>query len=147
MSAHSDITVLNITSIGVPPYSARGLTQTLTPIQAGYSQRRTVNGTLVNLAATEYRKYRSVITGNDQQPPPYDNFWIGQQIVVDCIAELAYTTGQAGSPARTVVSGSSRTESGFTFYRPRLTMLVVNWSIAKDEYGAVTGWSLDSEEV
>ena len=58
----SDETTLVLSGIGVPPYCARGLTQTLAPIEAAGSQRRTVNGTLVDLSLTQFRKYRSTIS-------------------------------------------------------------------------------------
>jgi hypothetical protein len=53
---------------------------------------------------------------------------------VECVAELSYPTG--GSPARPVVSGSTRTQGGFVFYRPQLQMRVTGFSANRDEYGA-----------
>jgi len=38
----------------VPPYSARGLTQTLTPIAAAANMRRTINGELLDLSAGQF---------------------------------------------------------------------------------------------
>lgn len=141
----ADETLLELTGIGVPPYSARGLTQTLEPIAAAGSQRRTVNGTLINLSRPEFRKFKSTISCNDQQAPALDGIWQGQVVTVKCVAELSYPTG--GSASRPVVSGSSRTENGFVFYRPQLTMQVIGYSTSRDEYGAITNWSLELEEV
>lgn len=141
-----ETTVLNITVAGVPPYSARGLQQTLEPIDAAISQRRTINGTLVDLSVEDFRKYRSTITCNDHQTPALNGIWPGQEVVVDCVAELSYLTS-GGSADRTAVSGSSRVEGDFTFYRPQLTMQVVSYRITRDEYGATTGWTLELEEV
>jgi hypothetical protein len=55
---------------------------------------------------------------------------------VECVAELSYPTG----PARPVVSGSTRTQGGFVFYRPQLQMLVPGFSANRDEYGADDGF-------
>ena len=138
--------VLSLSGIGVPPYSARGATQTLEPIDQAAQLRRTVNGALVDLSRSEFRKYRSTISCSDQQPPAVDGLWPGQIVTVGCIAELSYLTS-GGSPARMPVGGSVRTEGSYTFYRPSLSMRVVGFSQERDEFGAVVSWSLQLEEV
>lgn len=138
--------VLTLSGIGVPPYSARGASQTLEPIQAAQQLRRTVNGDLIDLSRPEFRKYRSTISCADQQPPAIDGVWPGRVVTVDCITELSYRTS-GGAPARSVVPGSSRTEGDYTLYRPRLTMRVVSFSQDTDEYGATVSWSLELEEL
>jgi hypothetical protein len=139
-------TVLTITGFGLTPYSARGIQQTLEPIPQSSNLRRTVNGALVDVSAPEFRKYRSVISCDDMNVPAIDGVWPGQQVTVDCVAELSYLTS-GGTAQRTVVSGSSRTAGSFTFYRPRLTMRIVNFNQSIDETGAVIGWELELEEV
>lgn len=139
-------TLLVLSGEGIAPYSARGLSQTLSPIGAGSYARRTVNGELVDLSSTELRKYSSTISGSDVEAPAFDDMWPGMILTVDCVYELCYKTS-GGTPGRTVVSGSSRVEGNYTYYRPQMTMMVVNWSADKDEYGHVTSWSLDLEEV
>lgn len=141
MTATTDLV---LSTFGVPPYSARGLSQTLTPIQQSANVARTINGSLINLSDATFQKYNSTITGDDQQPPSVEAFWPGQQITVDCIVELAYPTA-TGSASRTVVS--SRTEGDFTFYFPRLTMMLLDFQIERDEYGDVVSWSMALEEV
>ena len=138
--------VLSLSGFGVPPYSARGASQTLEPIGQAQQLRRTINASLIDVSRPEFRKYGSTISCSDQQPPAVDGVWPGQIVTVDCIAELSYKTS-GGSPARTVVSGSSRTEGDFTFYRPRLTMRILNLSQETDEFGAVVSWSMQLEEV
>ena len=138
-------TLLAISGPGVPPYSARGLSQTLTPIQAAQNTRRTVNGALLDVSAPQFRKFRSTISCNDHNTPALDGIWPGQQLTVDCVATLSYKT-LGGAPSRPVVPGSSYTEGAFTIYRPRLTMIVMNYAVQEDEYGAVVSWSLDLEE-
>jgi hypothetical protein len=137
-------TVLELHGIGVPPYSARGLSQTLTPIDAAVHLERNINGGLLDMSMFQFRKYKSTITGSDQQPPGVDGIWPGQVVTVDCIVELAYPDG--GTPVRAVVPGSERFDGGWWLYRPRLDMRVVGFNINRDEYGAQVGWTLDLEE-
>ena len=138
--------VLTLSGIGVPPYSARGASQTLEPIGSSQQLRRTINGELIDISRAEFRKYRSTISCVDQQPPAIDGVWPGQVLTVGCISELSYLTA-GGAPARPLVSGSSRTEGDYTFYRPSLTMRVVAFSQDTDESGATVSWSLQLEEV
>jgi hypothetical protein len=138
-------TLLILTGIGIPAYSARGLTQTLQLIEAAGSQRRTVNGTLVDLSLSQFRKYRSTIRCSDMEAPALDGIWPGHVVTVDSVVELCHPTG--GISERTPVNGSMRTEGGFTFYRPQLTMQVIGLSVEKNEWGAITGWTLELEEV
>ena len=139
-----ELTLLVLTPEGVPPYSARGLTQTLTPIQAASNYRRTVNGNLLDLSLEQFRKYGSTISCEDQEAPSLDAVPIGAIVQVDCVAELAYLTA-GGAPARTVVA--SRTSGEHTLYRPRLTMMVTGKSQEQNEWGASISWSLELEEV
>ncbi len=138
-------TALVITGAAITPYSARGVSQTLDPIQQAGNLRRTVNGTLVDLSVAELRKYQSRVSCRDLDVPALDGVWPGDLVTVDCVAELSYATS-GGTPSRTVVSGSSRTVGDFTFYRPQLSMRIVGISAQFDEYGAEVGWSLDLEE-
>lgn len=139
-------TLLSFSGIGVPPYSARGLNQTLEPIDIAASMRRTVNGVLKDISFDGFHKYKTTIACTDQRVPAVDGVWPGKQIVVDCVQELCYLTA-GGAPSRPVVSGSSRTEGDYTYYRPQLTMLVATFSTSKDEYGADVGWTMTLEEV
>jgi hypothetical protein len=139
-------TLLVISPFGVPPFSARGLNQTIEPIAASIKMLRAVNGALVNVAPPQFLLYKSTITGHDQEAPAIDGVWPGARVTVDCIPELAYLT-LGGSPQRTVVDGSSRVDGDFTFYRPRLDMMVTAGPTNQtDEWGAVVSWSIDLEE-
>lgn len=141
----ADETILVISGIGVSPYSARGLSQTLEPIQTGNEVLRTINGSLIDMSAPQFRKYKSTITGNDQEPPALDDVWAGLAVQVDCVSTLSYLT-LGGTPGRPVVPGSSRVSGLFTIYRPRLQMVVMSFSQNEDEYGAAIGWTLNLEE-
>ena len=142
-------TLLMLDSFGVPFYSARGLTQTLTPINAAGNLRRDINGALHDLSDVHFQKYSSKITCTDIRTLVPDNIWPGQQIVVECVHELYYPS--SGSPQRTPVSGSQRTEvSGsytFIFYRPVITFLVTGVNAQTAEWTADVQWEIDLEEV
>lgn len=131
--------------LNVPPYSTRKATQTLQPITAATQLRRTVNGALTDISTALFRKFTSVITSNDQQVPEF--IFPGITVVVDCLAELAYKTSGGGGAIRTVVSGSDHVDGAYTFYRPQLTMKVVTWGIQRDDWGAISAWNLQLEEV
>lgn len=138
-------TVLSLVGMGVPPYSARGLTQSLTPIGEAAHLARTINGELLDLSYEPFQKYRSTITGADQRPPAVDGVWPGKLVIVDCISEL---TVLGGPPfGREPVDYTSiRSENGFSTYRPRLVMMVTNWTMEGDEWAAGVTWTLDLEE-
>ena len=142
-------TLLVITGFGVPPFSARGLTQTLEPITQAGKPERTVNGELINLAAPQFKKYRSVISGGDHDTGGFSGLFPGLVVTVDCIQELGYLTSSGpGDDGRTPVAGSERISGEFTFYRPQLTMMVTAGPTASwDEWGAINTWSIELEEV
>lgn len=129
-----------MTPTGVPLYSARGLTQVLTPCaDAKPTPRRTINGQARFLGASQMRKYESTITCRDHNAPPFAGLWPGDSIVVDCVAELSYKT-IGGAPERTVVR--TRTVGGFTLYCPRIEFLVLDFDQSVDEYAAEYQWRL-----
>ena len=141
----TDTTFLVLQGIGVPPYSAPGLTQTIAPIDAAKNLQRAIDGTLMDLSSEQFRKFKSTISGTDQQPPAIDGVWPGHTVEVDCISELCYP--EYAVPSRNAVPGSEREENGFVFYRPSLQMMVTDFSIQTDEYGAQVGWTMDLEEI
>lgn len=147
LPAGSD-TVLTISSFGTMLYQARGLTQTLEPIQSSSQLERTINGTLHDLSAPQFRKYQSKITvGDEVEHPPIDNIWPGMLVTVECAVQLVYPVGRSGSPARTEVSGSSYTQNGFVFYRPVLQMRIRSFEEHLDEWQRKVGWTMDLEEL
>lgn len=145
MSVPDTLVVLSTPS-GFPLYSARGITQTLAPIAQTQQLVRTVNGALHDVSLAAFRKYTSTLTCTDMRSPKLDGIWPGQQLTIDCVSELSFPT-IGGSAAKTIVPGSERVEGAFTFYRPRLTMRVVNYSTETDEWNAQVNWSLELEEV
>lgn len=140
-------TVLELIGIGIADYSMRGATQTLEPIDAAAGGiYRDVNGNLHNVSSGSFNKYKSTIQCKDMRPGIFDGVWPGKLVTVKCIAELSYVTS-GGSPDRTVVAGSSRTEGPLTYYRPQLSMMVVARPIHVDEWNGDVTWRLDLEEV
>lgn len=145
------LTLLTITPLygdvgELTPYSARGLNQSLELIDDGAAIFRTINGGLLDLTYDQFRKYKSTISCTDQAAPAFDGMKRGTIVQVDCTHELSYKT-VGGSPSRTVVSGSSRVEGDYTFYRPRLTMMVMRFQTSFEEWEARVQWSLELEEV
>lgn len=132
---------------GVPPYSARGIHQTLDPIEAVRNKvKRTVNGGLRDVSPPQMRKYKSEITCQDQEAPAIDGIWNGMTFLVGCVEELGFATA-GGVPQRPVVPGSERIEGDTTYYRPLLQMMVTDFSLDRDEWNAETGWKLVLEEI
>lgn len=141
-------TVLQMTGVGVTPFSSRGLKQTIAPIDQSANVRRTVNGDLKDISFSGFRKYKSTITGSDQDPPNVDGRWPGMTVTVDCIQELSYNAGAGETPQRPVVAGSDRITSWpFRSYRPQLVMKITSFSLDQDEYDRTIGWTMDLEEV
>lgn len=145
--APNAFTVLRMVGVGVPPYSARGVKQSLAPIDAAAQLKRDVNGVLRDISFSGFRKYKSTITGTDQRPPNFGGKWPGLQVTVDCIAELSYTPDEGETPERTVVPGSEVIEGAHTTYRPRLIMRIMSMTVDHDEYQVQVAWSMDLEEV
>lgn len=134
------------TALTLTPYAARGLTQKLEVIDGPGAQiRRDVNGFMRNLSDSRFRKYRSTISCRDGETPCLDDAWIGEIVDVSCAVELNFPTGAL--PQRPAVVGSVRTQAGFTFYRPLLTMMVASITNDFQEYAAINGWSITLEEV
>ncbi len=126
--------MLVLSGIGVPPYSARGLTRRCSRSRRRGARGSTVNGTLVDLSLAQFRKYRSLIRCSDQDCTGTRWNLAGQFVTCElrCRTLLSIT----GTPTKPVVSGSQRTEGSFIFYRPQLTMQVVGLTMEKDEYAA-----------
>jgi hypothetical protein len=138
-------TLLLLSTTGIPLYSARGLVQTLTPIEQSANLRRDINGNLVNLSLQQFQKYASKITCKDVNAPALDGIWPGQIISVSCVSELSFLTA-SGIPARPAVDGSMRFQGAFTFYRPLLNMMVMQLNLSEDEWPADYAWELSLEE-
>jgi hypothetical protein len=147
LPANSD-TILSITGFGNMLYQARGLSQTLEVIGAATQLERTINGTLIDISAAQFRKYSSKITApSDVNAPPLDGVFPGQEVTVHCAVGLSYLTGTVGLPRRPIVSGSDFVEGAYTFYRPVLEMRIKTLETHFDEWKNVIGWTMELEEI
>ena len=135
------------------PYSARGITQTLEPIKGtgrggaalGTWIRESTNGVLIDLTYAPFRKLESIVTCTETETPCMNDAWLGQVCSVQCACERSYHT-IGGSPDRPEVSGSSRTQGAFTYYRPELIMMVTDIRSGFAEYKADYAWQIDLRE-
>lgn len=146
MPAPQELTLLRLAGVGVPPYSARGVTQTLAPIDEANDLRRAIDGSLMDLSYAPFRKFKSTISCDDMDSPAVNGAWPGQVVTVECVTELASAEYDMNFD-RPAVEGSIRQSGEFYFYRPILTMMITNYEIKTDEYGAAVGWSMELEEV
>lgn len=147
MTLPAEMTLLIMTPIGVPLYTARGLTQTLTPTEyAKPTPVRTINGEARFLGASQMRKYDSIITCTDQNAPPFSGLWPGDEIVVECVCELSHADVTGAVPERIVVTDSERVVGGFVLYRPIITFLVVDFEQSFNEYPHDYAWQLTLTE-
>jgi hypothetical protein len=137
-------TDLMLHGIDIPPYSARGLTQTLEPIDAAANVVRAIDGSLLDLSYEPFQKYKSTISGTDQDPPAVDGVWGGRVVTVYCIQRLSFH--EYGSPQRPAVPGSLVLANGFWFYRPILVMRVMSFNVQTNEWGAEVSWTMELEE-
>lgn len=123
-------TLLSIDGIELGDYSARGLTMTLEPIAQAAAMRRNMNGELMDLSLPQFRKYRASVSCSDVESPIFvPDVWPGKLVLVRCVPYLG--TGDLDD---------STDQLG-------LVMRVVTWSAQRNEWGAVSSWSLDLEEV
>lgn len=166
--------ILKLSVGGLPPLSARGCTQTLTPLPLGH-QQRTLNGELIHWGEQGV-KYQSHIQCQDQTVLATDGLFPGVDVTVECIQPLwqrfeGKTEGSntirldrepvEGSivamtaerePLSVTCEGSSLELPGmaepiFVCYRPRLKMKVRHYELFTNEWGLSSGWKLDLEEV
>lgn len=147
MLSSTNPTNLVIDGIGVMPYSARGLSQSIDPIAEAIHLERSDNGEFLDFSYSAFHKYKSTITGSDQRPPSVSGKWPGKLVVVECIATLSHPEYEEFDREPVNYDDAIVYEAGFVIYRPRLTMLVMNFSYEENEFGAVVGWTLELEEV
>lgn len=159
--------------IGLPPESARNCVQELYPIPNG-EIKKSINGNILFLEATERKKYKSIISCKDINTPIIDGIWIGSQINIGCIQNLwqAINPGKQsiqlirpavnnsvcaidkfGNPVEFTIDGDEVTltkthdERIFICFRPWLTMKVIDFSMETNEWGMSGSWKLITEEI
>lgn len=169
----TDETILVLGDLVFPAGSARGITQTFSPIDNG-DVRRTVNGTLIDLTREQNRKFESQIRLQDMATPTLAGIWKGRilnpvEFIVpfrEAVSPASDTHTIIRPPVTGTVFGyddatgdkvfpSSVVGQIVTFddpvnfiqYRPSLIMMVVALTVDGDEYQAEEGYTIDLEEV
>lgn len=142
----NDFTTLVLDGIGVAPYTARGITQTLEPIEEASHLERAIDGTIIDLGIPELQKYRVSITCTDQQAPALSGIWPGKAFTLHSIEELSFPTSTPALKERDSVPDSEYVVGDFTFYRPILPLRVYSWSTQINEYGREINWKLEAQE-
>lgn len=143
-------TLLVIRGAGIQDYAARGLVQTLTPIDKAGDLRRTVNGSMVNFGSPTFRLMQTRISCSDQRPPPM--LWPGDEVTIECACYLSYASGASGPTASTTAvftaaTGSEFSEGGFNFYRPVIDFVFTGWDdLSFDEWPATMSWAMNFEQ-
>jgi hypothetical protein len=123
----SDSTLLAIAGITIPDYAIRGLVLELQPIANTSGLRRTVNGALGDFTAPQFRKYSAKLSCDDQDVPDLTDIWQGQIVIVTCIPG---------------VGPANNTDGTLT-----LSMMVDTWDTSRDEWNALTSWSINLLEI
>lgn len=138
-------TLLVIEGMGVPLYSARDLEEVFGLIEGASQLERSCNGLPINFAPDWSKLWTLTLTCTDVRALVPDNIWPGDEVTVSCVTEFSYPSG--GSPARTPVPGSERTEGDRVFYRPMLEMTVWDTSgLSTNENTADVAWTLVLQE-
>jgi hypothetical protein len=126
------------------PFSALGVTQTLEPIDQSGNLHRSINGAMINLTSTQFRKYHTSITCKNVNAPVLDKAWQGMIVTMECAAKLWMRNGDTVS--RPEVSGSGEVVGHFYSYRPILTVMITQIKHSHDEWNADYAWALEAEE-
>lgn len=165
-------TELVISHGGLPPLSARGCEQELTPLSLGQF-RRTINGDLI-FTGVRGKRYKSIITCRDKTVLATNDLEPGTVVSIQCIQRLWQKVQGSNATLerhpvvesicvideqkrsislrrldnREVVLDVDHAEKiSFISYRPTLEMRVIRYSLLTNEWGGKTGWRLELEEV
>lgn len=146
-------TKLTLSTIDLHPFSARGATYDINPIDASGGSRRDINGTLHDLSDPAFNKYTLSISCSDFRTPSFNNLKRGMTVVVGCPFEWFYPipepdeTTPGDAAVRSIVAGSLRDKDGIRYYRPEMTMMVLSFGDSNHEFAATEDWTLVLEEV
>lgn len=166
-------TELTISIGGLPPLSARGCEQELTPIIQG-EFHRTINGDLIYLGENFHTKYKSTVTCNDKTAIATDGLHRGSEIKLGCIQRLwqkiepdqielnldklpvpesICALDKDNNPIpikfadKHLVTLETPHQGGFICYRPLLSMRVIGYNLRTNEWGIKVGWQIECEEI
>jgi hypothetical protein len=120
-------TVLELSGLTLRNYSARALTLEVGLIDAG-QLAYDVNGTLRDLTMEQFRKYTFALSCTDVDVPIFEDVWKGAPVTLTI---LPYS-GMAED-----VEDAQQTFS----------CLVSGWTTSNDEWGRMTGWTLNLTQI
>jgi hypothetical protein len=138
-------TGLVLSGLGIPDYSAHELTQTVEEAAGQGDFARTINNRLVDLSPPWLKLLKSTISCEDVNPPAFNGSPKGKIVTVDCIFEFAFLAS-LGSAGYMRDVATERTEGLWIYYKPRLVMMVTNFSLSKAEWPNTTSWTMELEE-
>lgn len=148
-------TLLVINGLPFSNFATRGVKETVEPLEDSSQFRRTVNKILRYTGVGEpARKFKFSYSGEDLKGLPVNALYIGKPVIFHGITEFGEYGNLPSNPdlwtdnIRPMVPGSLRQGiDGFIYYRPIISGLITSFSTNEDEWGAVTSWSLEIEEV
>lgn len=116
-------TSLVITGASIPEYAGLGLVEDIGVIDQAKQIRRTVNGSLIDLSDSNFRKRTWRISANEAIAfPDFSALWPGAAVTITTISEFG------GEPL--TISGR-----------------VMTWETSFDEWAKRYDWSLEVEEI
>ncbi len=166
-------TVLSISSLGFPIFSARGCEQILEPISQDHQFFRNIDGDLI-FNGHSCKKYKTRIQCKDHYPPATDRLTIGDIVEVSCLSTLCQTYINIKQSLEIELQKKAVIDSidvscdhqnipfelkGTTIflpsvsgnvlvsYRPILTMRFLGYSFSTHEWDMTTEWSMTFEEM
>jgi hypothetical protein len=119
-------TLLDIDGIDFSPYSVRGITMTLTPIDQSANVARDCRGQLVDISLEQFRQFKISISCTDHEAPELTDVWPGQDVTITCIPGL----GAANSTDDVMI----------------ILAKVTAWNTSRDEWAAEVAWTLEAEQ-
>lgn len=148
-------TLLVINGLPISKYATRGVKETVGVIEDSSQTRRTINKVLRYVGVGEpARKFTFAYQGEDLTGLPINALHVGLIVTFGAIGEFCESGTLPVDPddwtdnIRPIVPGSLRQGiDGMIYYRPVITGMVTTFSTERDEWGAVTSWSLEIAEV
>lgn len=118
-------TLLEIDGVDLGPYAARDLDVTLSMIKEG-TFKRTVNGRLVSLIDSSFKKYAVKIGCTDMAAPSLNDVFWGKEVYL------------------TLIEGMGVEDPGYDVLH--LAAMIVDWSVNRNERTGQVTWSIEFEE-
>jgi hypothetical protein len=121
------MTLLQIDGVDFSPWAVRGLTMTLSPIDAAKALARDCRGALVDISLAQFRQFKTSITCTDFEAPELTDVWPGKDITIICIPGLGVSSIPSPDDVLTILAK------------------VTSWNTSRDEWAAEVAWQLEAE--